>query len=715
MKLCNIWGNNPLENIFRRKLDLREKPQRAVARIFVDTGYELFINGRLVAHVDEWANTRDYDVRLFLQHGENLIAVRGINHAGHRGFTFELVADNQSVLVSDDSWRVLSEERWGWMLPDFDDSMWDFAKVMDMSCAGAPQWNTMPGNDPTKIIPVLDGTPFFQAEIPKRVDSPFFTAKLPDWRPTDEVLEIAGRNYREFASRPLPQIITADKLLHCNNCQTGGGKVELSAQGRYSGAGFVLDFEEEVVGFLRMRVKSEKEVGFRIFYGETINEAMGEISRDVCQHRMLVEEYRLRGGVQEFESRMRVGFRFARMEFFDCSASLIADGFSLRTSLYPVAFKGYFHCNDELLNRIWRAGYKTLHLCMQEYYIDAVKRDRFLWVGDARNEVLYNYYLFGDTALFEFCWDEMAKCQYPDGSIPSAYGQGLSLIWDYVAWYVIAFHDYYLHTGKKEFLLKHKITIEKAVDWLISKAGDDGLIDIPANPLGVWMVVLNKAVGQDTLMNWLYMRSLEMAVELENIAGDSIRQNRYQDIRDKVASKVQALLQTAPIADCKANWSNATAMTEIVGQKFQNGHVDAAFKLIRDRWGAMLAGGADTLFEGFYHEKYPSVTGVNPAEKVDFISYCHGWTGGATMLLMSEVAGIKPLVPGFERFSITPKPGDLTEFTAVVPTPYGEIAVRLADNDFTVVVPDGTTALFEYEGIEIEWTSGTHKAKICNQ
>jgi hypothetical protein len=98
-----------------------------VARIFIDTGYELFINGRLVAHVDEWANTRDYDVRLFLQHGENLIAVRGINHAGHRGFTFELVADNQSVLVSDDSWRVLSEERWGWMLPDFDDSMWDFA------------------------------------------------------------------------------------------------------------------------------------------------------------------------------------------------------------------------------------------------------------------------------------------------------------------------------------------------------------------------------------------------------------------------------------------------------------------------------------------------------------------------------------------------------------------------------------------------------------
>jgi hypothetical protein len=79
-------------------------------------------------------------------------------------------------------------------------------------------------------------------------------------------------------------------------------------------------------------------------------------------------------------------------------------------------------------------------------------------------------------------------------------------------------------------------------------------------------------------------------------------------------------------------------MTEIVGQKFQNGHVDAAFKLIRDRWGAMLAGGADTLFEGFYHEKYPSVTGVNPAEKVDFISYCHGGRR-ATMLLMSEVAG----------------------------------------------------------------------------
>jgi hypothetical protein len=76
------------------------------------------------------------------------------------------VADNQSVLVSDDSWRVLSEERWGWMLPDFDDSMWDFAKVMDMSCAGAPQWNTMPGND-HKNYSVLDGTRFFRPKFPK--------------------------------------------------------------------------------------------------------------------------------------------------------------------------------------------------------------------------------------------------------------------------------------------------------------------------------------------------------------------------------------------------------------------------------------------------------------------------------------------------------------------------------------------------------------------
>lgn len=717
MTTNQIWGSNPLENFFRKKFEIKQIPQRSVARIFVDTGYELFINGRLVAGIDEWSNTRDYDVRIFLKQGANLIAIRCMNHSGHRGLAFELAVDGKSVVSSDASWVTYPEERWGWMLDDFDDSAWQPAILMDMSWAGAPQWSTLPGDRPDKIVPVLDGTPFFQGGIPKGVPSPFFTAERSDWKPSAELIEVAGENYGRFATQSLPDVIHTGKLYYCTDCRVEGTRICLTATGRYSGPGFVMDFEGEVVGYLRLRVSSEKEVSLRIFYGESLNEAMTEPSRDQLLHRMLVEEYRLRGGVQEFESRMRVGFRFARVEFFDCASPVSIDGFSLRTSFYPVFFKGYFECSDERLNRLWRAGNKTLHLCMQEYYLDAIKRDRFLWVGDTRNEALYNYYLFGDTALFEFCWDEVSKCQFPDGGISSAYGQGMSIILDYVAWYVIAFHDYYWHTGKKDFLIRHRNSIYRAVDFLSSKAGADGLIDLPENPLSGWMVVLNQAVGKDSLINHLYLRSLQTALETAELSGDKTEADTYREVLAAITEKVDELLAVTPLSKHARNWHSSLTMPEVILETFHRGNKCEALSLIRDYFCNMLDGGDDTLFEGVRGKDftYPSVSDFSPNTPVSHGSHCHGWTGSATWLLPTEIAGIRPLSPGFKTFSISPVPCDLKEITAVVPTPFGEIAIRIVTRDkieFLIRVPQGTEAVFQYGNCTKNLPGGLHTVSL---
>ena len=71
--LHNIWGRNNNECFLRRKITVDGEINTAYARVFADTGYELFINGRFVAEVDEWSNVRDYDVKLFLNKGENII------------------------------------------------------------------------------------------------------------------------------------------------------------------------------------------------------------------------------------------------------------------------------------------------------------------------------------------------------------------------------------------------------------------------------------------------------------------------------------------------------------------------------------------------------------------------------------------------------------------------------------------------------------------
>lgn len=105
-RVGQLWGRCAKEAFFRKTFELKKQPERAVLRIFVDTGYELFLNGRFVAHVDEWNNTRDYHVHLYLKPGGNVIAVHGINSAGHRGFAFELLLDDATSICSDETWKV---------------------------------------------------------------------------------------------------------------------------------------------------------------------------------------------------------------------------------------------------------------------------------------------------------------------------------------------------------------------------------------------------------------------------------------------------------------------------------------------------------------------------------------------------------------------------------------------------------------------------------
>ena len=693
-----IWGGCAGEAFFRRKFTLGENFSRAVVRIFADTGFELFLNGRPVAFVDEWNNTRDYDVTPFLQKGENLVAVHGLNHSGHRGFSFELCCGGRQVLVSDESWLESDRERWNWTRPECDDRSWASARAVPLQYAGLPQWKGHAGDRPEKVIPYLDGSLFFTGAIPKAVCSPFFrqTEKKQKEEISPEILEVVGEEYRNSRNAcPGKEIFPAAWPELEGSARGTDGVFRLSGASRYEGPFFLIDFGEETVGFLRFRTSSSGPVRVRLRYGEILAECVSEPARNKLMHRMLVEEIMLGDGVQEWESRMRVGFRFVRVELFDSPEEVEFSGFSVRTSLYPVEYRGYFHCSDPLLNRIWEAGRKTVHLCMQEYYLDGIKRDRFLWVGDTRAEALYNYYLFGDRELFRFCWEALASGQYADGAIPSEAGEGASCLWDYVAWWVIALHDYRLFTGDDEFPLKLRRNLYAAADWLAARAGKNGTIDIPENPCTSWMIVLNQAVGLSPFLNQLYLRTLRTAVEIAGLAGDAAELSRYRELLERTEPAVENLLREKPLSEEKGLASASTGLYEILEQQFARGESGKALESIRRNWGALLASGADTLYEGFYasDRHYPSVT--DPSEKRLFISYCHGWTAGPCALLPAEIAGIKPLEPGFRRFRVAPKREDLSEVKAVVPTPFGEIALALTCTELHLRVPAGTTAELE--------------------
>lgn len=708
----NLHGPNPRENYFRKRFTLATRPQRAILRLFADTTYELFINGKLAVTLSEWANTRDYLLTPFFQAGDNLLAIRASNASGHRGLACELLVDGQTMLVTDDSWRCFPEERWGWLLPDFDDANWLPPTVLDLSAAGGPQWSTLPGNDPDRIIPTLDNSPFFIDSVPKTVDSPFFQAQSPQWQPHPDILSLCGQPYRDYINTTIPSLLpcVAIREAHPHSGSLAGTLQEglvATAPERYTGPSFIIDLGQEAVGFLRFRCRSQKAVSFRLYHAETMTEATREISRDQVQNRMLREEYRLEAGNQEFEQRMRFGGRFIRLELFDTPHPVTFSEFALRTSAYPVAKRGFFHSSDPLLNQLWLMGQRTVHWCMQEYILDAPKRDRFQWVGDTWAQNRYNHCLFADNTLFEYCWEEMARVQYPNGAIPSAFGHGLSVLWDYVAMYVIAFKDHYDATGDDRFIRHHRHTICHATDFLMSKADHDGLINVPKNPLGtLWMVVLNQAVGKDTFLNQLYAEALATSALACRLDGDDHAARHYAQSEAKTRD---ALTELPPLADTPTNWHSSIMLYAIVEETLAQAGIIPALNLLRQHWGKMARSGADTFAEGFYASNDASITDIQ-ATPPGYGSYCHGWTAAPILFCARHLAGIRPLEPGFTRFMVAPQPADLTEFHCVHPTPHGEIALAYHQHEgYDLIVPQGTTAVFvQDDGSQLILLPGQH-------
>ena len=67
----------------------------------------------------------------------------------------------------------------------------------------------------------------------------------------------------------------------------------------------------------------------------------------------------------------------------------------------PLDYRGAFKSSDQELNKIWDVSAYTMHLTSREFFIDGIKRDRWVWSGDAYQSYLMNYYLFFDSASVE--------------------------------------------------------------------------------------------------------------------------------------------------------------------------------------------------------------------------------------------------------------------------------------------------------------------------
>lgn len=621
----------------------------------------------------------------------------------------------------------------GWRDTAFDDASWP--RAAEIGVPGMEPWPNLVARD----IPAMLEEPLEARKIldVKEVSPP---AETPQGK-APQIAALMGSEQRRLVRTA--QVEAPAALLD------GGEKAKATWTRVKTAPGadvsFLIDFGKEVTGFPRFRVRGAK--GGEILdmgYGEVLQDEKGgfvpqseepDLNPDPEKGTLVrlnpdrdrvhyADRYICRAGEQEFQTFDKRAFRYLQLDVRNAPAGIELDGVSLLFSTFPVKYRGAFQSSDDRLNRIWEIGRYTCQLNMEDGYTDCPWRERGQWWGDARVEALINYYCFGDTSLIRKALRQKAQSQNEEGITwgvyPTDWDGGrlpsFTLIWVSTLW------DTYLYTGDREIVRALFPNVRYALDkFFAPKVGPNGLLkDVPYWVFIDWAPVDDK--GESGALNAYYYDALRRAAQMARLledpsAGDyekradAVRQavnSRLWDSGQKVyrdsilpdgklspkisqqTNSLCVLFDIAPKSEQQAilDFIYAPANKERVVQAgspyfsyyllaalYHAGRHQQALAYIREQWGRMLDWGATTWWEIW-----------QPGA-----SFCHGWSGGPTFNLSSEVLGVKPLKPGFSEVEISPQWVGLQYATGVVPTAKGEVQVAWQHD------PKGRTAAVRIE------------------
>lgn len=227
-------------------------------------------------------------------------------------------------------------------------------------------------------------------------------------------------------------------------------------------AGVLLDFGRELHGGVQIMVwntKDNKRVRLRVRFGESVSEAMSDVGQKNAGNDHAIRDQTCLVpwlGTHEIGN---TGFRFVRIDLAD-DDSMIQLKSVLAVFLFrDLEYKGSFKCNDERLNRIWQTGAYTVHLNMQDYLWDGIKRDRLVWVGDMHPEAMTIYSVFGCNEIMPASLD-LVRDETP---LPN-WMNGIS---SYSIWWILIQNSWYMQSGDLEYLKKQQKYLTGLLEQLI--------------------------------------------------------------------------------------------------------------------------------------------------------------------------------------------------------------------------------------------------------
>ncbi|MBL6831967.1 MAG: family 78 glycoside hydrolase catalytic domain [Pirellulales bacterium] len=492
------------------------------------------------------------------------------------------------------------------------------------------------------------------------------------------------------------QVVLSDPLPPCTLTASEGGA-----------AGILIDFGRELQGHVELftpMAPSQTPVLVRVRFGESASEAMADLGGEQNAQ----NDHAIRDSVVKLpwlgtKTVGPSGFRFVRIDAIDPEHPVQLAQVRAVLGIRDVPRVGSFRSSDERLNRIWEVGADTVHLCMQDYLWDGIKRDRLVWIGDMHPEVSTIHAVFGFNDVVPRSLDLTR-----DVTPVEQWMNGIS---SYSMWWVLIHEDIWMHHGDRDYLAAQQPYLGQLLERLAALVGPDGKERIDGMRFLDWPSSPNQE-GVTAGLQGLLVMTLESGSRLMQELGEERVAGLCREAAARAkavvpgdnGSKSGASLQVlAGMRDAEVTArevllpGGASGVSTFYGLYVlealaEAGETEAALKLIRSYWGGMLDMGATTFWEDFnlaWTENAAPIDELVPKGKADIHgdfgdycyegfrhSLCHGWASGPTSWLSRHVLGIAPLEPGFARVRIAPDLGDLAWAEGSYPTPHGAIHVR---------------------------------------
>ena len=290
------------------------------------------------------------------------------------------------------------------------------------------------------------------------------------------------------------------------------------------------DFGVELLGRVSIECRcrghsASGEVLPRIFVGESKAEALNDDSEQQEQstHLILIQgpstERSSLGTpdefVQKYESEHLLAFRWARVVV----PSHVSISISCWASFHPVDYRGAFACSDETTTRIWMGSAYTLRLCMHDFILDGIKRDRLPWAGDLAVSLVANAYSFADGSIVARSLSVLGRAGIEKADING--------IVDYSLWWVVCHDLYQLYFGRNlDFLAREWERIDETIELLMKRCKTNGFLIIDAEKDCVFIDWVD--VEKETALQILWWWALGCA---SSLAGRLEKFDRLQKLR----------------------------------------------------------------------------------------------------------------------------------------------------------------------------------------